>query len=71
MLTREQIVIATQPKEEVIKVFTPVEDFHDEELQSSYLKGYTYYLRKNNNALGRKLPVWLRNNKVTLIEEDN
>lgn len=39
--------------------FTPTQDFHDADLQSEYLVGFTYTVRSGNDRLAAKVAKWI------------
>lgn len=69
IVTGEIYAKATSPKGKILKVFTPIEDFYDEELESHYLKGYLYYVRENNPKLAKKASMWVRQKRANYIED--
>lgn len=46
--------------------FTPLQDFHDEDLRSSYCVGLNYTIRPGNDLLAAKVATWLEEGKVVL-----
>lgn len=50
--------------------FTPLGNFTDDELMSSYLVGLSYTVRPGDVLLAAKVPEWLKQGKVRLGAPD-
>lgn len=51
--------------------FTPTQDFNDEDLRSSYIKGLNYTVRPGNDLLAAKVEQWIKDGKVRKGTADN
>lgn len=51
--------------------FTPLVDFHDDDLRSDYCVGLSYRIRPGNERLAAKVEQWLAEKKVRLGVADN
>lgn len=46
------------------KRFTVLEDFFCDELQTQYLRGYSYTVRDSDTALDKLVPKWIEEGKA-------
>lgn len=47
-------------------VFTALQDFWSEELQSQYCQHLTYTVRPGDTTLARLVPTWVSEGKITI-----
>ena len=51
--------------------FTPLKNFHDDDLRSDYCVGLSYTVRPGNERLATKVEKWLAEGKVRVGNADN
>ena len=57
-------VVGCTPSGRVVSVFVPKETFHSDEMGSTYVKDFRYYLREGNDKLEVQVEAWASEGKV-------